>query len=362
MTFIHNEDFKKNLCNLDIHSHIERSSCFVAPQSADTDLLAVLPRSRFWRIAMVLPEIRLLQAAIVLAEELNFSRAAERLHIDQSTLSKRIMELESMIGVRLFQRSHQLVELTEPGRHFVQEARDALLHTERAVLSATAASRGVEEVLNLGKSLYVDPYLVTTLLSIQLPLFPGLKIKQWSNYSHELAHQVASGTIDMALITAIPDTPKLDLLTVADAPIYIALSEDNPLVESVELQLGDLHNCDWILPAPHVNPHFHEMIRSAASERSVTARDIHHVMTAEEAPELILAHKGVAFLTRAGAWRIARDGITMRPLVEEKLRFVTKLATRAENKSRLVSEFVHAAGRKLVSTRPVQQGRLPLAG
>jgi DNA-binding transcriptional LysR family regulator len=55
---------------------------------------------------MVLPEIRLLQAAIVLAEELSFSRAAERLRIDQSTLSKRIMELEGMIGLRLFKRNH----------------------------------------------------------------------------------------------------------------------------------------------------------------------------------------------------------------------------------------------------------------
>ena len=71
---------------------------------------------------MVLPEIRLLQAAIVLAEELNFSRAAERLRIDQSTLSKRIMELEGLVGLRLFERNRQLVEPTEAGRHFVEEA------------------------------------------------------------------------------------------------------------------------------------------------------------------------------------------------------------------------------------------------
>ncbi len=84
---------------------------------------------------MVLPEIRLLQAAIVLAEELNFSRAAERLRIDQSTLSKRIMELESLVGVRLFQRNHQLVELTEPGRHF---------RTGSAQRSAAHRARGFE--------------------------------------------------------------------------------------------------------------------------------------------------------------------------------------------------------------------------
>ncbi len=253
-------------------------------------------------------------------------------------------------------------ELTEPGRHFVQEARHALLHAERAVLSATAASRGADEVLNLGKSAYTDPYLVSTLLSIQLPLFPGLKIKQWSNYSHELAHQVALGKLDMALVIAVPDSAKLNLLTVADAPAYIALSRDNPLKDSKELRLEDMCDHDWILPAPHVNPHLHEMIQGLTADRRIKTPDVHHFMTAEEAYELILAHKGVAFLTRGGAWRIARDGVTMRPLAEERLRLVTKLATRADNKSRLVSEFVRAAGRKLISTRPAQQVRLPLAG
>lgn len=310
---------------------------------------------------MVIPEIRLLQAAIVLADELNFSRAAERLRIDQSTLSKRIMELEGMVGLRLFKRNHQLVELTEPGRHFVQEARNVMLHAERAVTSATAASRGADEILNLGKSAYTDPFLVTMLLSIQLPLYPGLKVKLWSNYSHELAQMVATGKLDMALITAVPNTPQLNLLTVADVPVYIALSKGNRLAGSAELRLDDLHDCDWILPAPHVSPHFHEAVRAVASERGIAARDTHYVTSAEETPELILAHKGVAFLTCAGAWRIARDGITMRPLVEEKLRFVTKLATRAENESRLVSEFVRATGRKLASTQPARQGRLALA-
>lgn len=311
---------------------------------------------------MVLPEIRLLQAAIVLAEELNFSRAAERLRIDQSTLSKRIIELEGMIGVRLFKRNHQLVELTDPGRHFVQEARNALLHTERAVLSATAVSRGADEVLNLGKSAYTDPFLVTTLQSVQLPLYPGLKVKLWSHYSHELAHMVATGKLDMALVTAIPDTPTLSFLTVAENLFYIALSKENPLADREELRLEDLQSCEWILLASYVNPHVFEMIQKVTSEKGITASDLHYVMTAEEASELVLAHKGVAFLPRDAAWRIASDGITMRPLVEDRLKLVTRLATRSDNKARLVSEFVRATGRKLRGIPPPQQGRLPLAG
>jgi DNA-binding transcriptional LysR family regulator len=55
--------------------------------------------------------------------------------------------------LRLFECNHQLVELTESGRHFVQEARNALLHTERAVLSPLTASRGTDEILNIGTDL-----------------------------------------------------------------------------------------------------------------------------------------------------------------------------------------------------------------
>lgn len=85
-------------------------------------------------------------------------------------------------------------------------------------------------------------------------------------------------------------------------------------------------------------------------------------MTAEEASELVLAQKGVAFLPRDAAWRIACEGITMRPLMEDQLKLVTRLATRSDSKERLVSEYVRAAGRKLSSIVQPPQGRLPLVG
>jgi hypothetical protein len=70
----------------------------------------------------------------------------------------------------------------------------------------------------------------------------------------------------------------------------------------------------------------------------------------------------VGLLPPAAAWRIARDGITIRPLAEGRLRLVTSLAVRADSKSKLVNEFVKAAGRKLTEVGQKGQGRLPLAG
>lgn len=309
---------------------------------------------------MVLPEIRLLQAAIVLAEELNFSRAAKRLRIDQSTLSKRIMELESVVGLRLFMRNHQVVELTDAGRKFIEEAREAMLHAERAVLSARATLNGAEEVLNIGKSAYADPYLVSVLLSIRLPLFPNLKLKLWSNYSHELTHELITGTLDLALITGVPDTPKVSSLRVMDSSFYIAMGLDDTLARHRELRLEDMHNRNWILFARQVSPYMYDMIQSRSAEVGSNPSDQHHVTSPEEAVQLILAHRGLAFLNRNGAWRIAQHGITMRPLAEEGLRLVTNLAARADNESRLINEFVRAAARKLDGVGKPLQRSLPL--
>jgi DNA-binding transcriptional LysR family regulator len=216
---------------------------------------------------MYFPEIRLMQGAIALAEDLNFSRAAERLHISQPTLSKQIVELESQLGFRLFVRNHQVVEVTDAGRMFVEEAREAVLHAERAVLSATAVFNGADEILNIGKSPYTDPFLVTMLLSVRLPLFPGMRVKLWSNYSNELARQLIAGSLDLGLITGVPDTPKLSVLTVADNPFYIAMALDDRLAEHRELHLDDHHhNRNWILLGRHANAHLYDTIQLVASD------------------------------------------------------------------------------------------------
>jgi DNA-binding transcriptional LysR family regulator len=310
---------------------------------------------------MALPEMRLLQAAIALAEELNYSRAAARLRIEQSTLSKRIVELESQIDLRLFVRNHQTVELTDAGRHFVKDARSAVLYAERAVADARAALHGADEVLHIGRSVYADPYLVTAIQSIQLSLFPSLKVKLWSNFSHELARMVAAGNLDLALVLAIPDSPSLSFLSVTESPGYIALPKNDAVAGNAELNLKDLRTHEWILPAPHLNPYISEMIQATASAQGIVAPDTHSFTTAEEAAGLVLAQKGAAFLTRESAWRISSDEIAIRPLAEERLKLVTRLATRSDDKKRLTSEFVRAAGRKLVKVQHPQQRSTALA-
>ena len=310
---------------------------------------------------MALPEMRLLQAAIVLAEELNFSRAATRLRIDQSTLSKQIATLEEQTDLRLFVRNHQTVELTDAGRRFVEDARSAVSYAERAVADARAAMQGADDVLHIGRSAFADPYLVSALQSIQLPLFPDLKVKLSSNFSHELARMVAAGKLDLALVMALPKMPSLSALPLTEAQGYIALPKGDSITGNTELTLNDLRAHEWILPGPHVNPYIPGMLQEAAAAKGIVAPDTHTFTTAEEASALVSVHKGAAFLTRESAWQISSDEIAIRPLAEKGLRLVTSLATRSDDKKRLTSEFVRAVGRKLVKAQSPQKRSTALA-
>src|SRR5258708_22714248 len=86
-------------------------------------------------------ELRLYRYVVVLAEELNFTRAAARLHVAQPSLSKQIRELESYLGAQLFERTKRDVRLTAAGEAFTAEARLTLFHADRAVQGSQPAKR-----------------------------------------------------------------------------------------------------------------------------------------------------------------------------------------------------------------------------
>ena len=302
----------------------------------------------------MLPEIRLLETAAVLVEELHFSRAAERLHLDQSTVSKRMDELEGQLGYLLFKRNHKTVELTEGGRKFVEEARVALLHVERAVQGGRAASQDAEVVLNVGRSPYTDPFLVTTLQSVKLPLFPQMKIELSQRFSCDLVREVLAGGLDLAIATEPPDAKRLTMVKIAEAPFYIAMSKDNELASKPSVTLDALVGRSWVIFERTMHPPVYDSVMRLARERNVSAAKVHHVVVPEDAYPFIADTGAVAFVVKSGAIRIARDGITVRPLAEESLILKTYLTSRADDNSKVVSELVRAFIRKVETFTKVQ--------
>lgn len=287
-------------------------------------------------------EVRYLQAAIVLAEELSYTVAAQRLCITQSTLSRQIAELESKIGLSLFMRNRKRVDLTDPGRVFVEESREAVWHSTRAVELARATSIGADCVLIVGRSPYTDQQLISTALSVRLPLYPKLQIRFRSEFSCELAQHVLTSEIDLAFVTCPPQTPRLSTVEVVRAPFYIAMPEQHPLSKKKSLTLRDMADTCWILFAQQAHPPLYQAIMHRIEEEGIQLKAVHHIVTCDEALHLVGENMGLAFLTKASALRRATPEIAVRPLVDETLVLDTHLAVRADNQSRLASEFVRA--------------------
>ena len=210
-------------------------------------------------------EIRHLLAVIALAEELNFRRAAERLHITQPALSKQITDLEAEHEFHLFTRDkRRIVELTDAGRLFVEEARSALSHTERAVHLARAAHNGSDNILMIGRSPYANHDWVTELLAIRLPLYPRLEIRLKTQFARESVHSVLVGEVNLALVTAPPQDAQITVVPFAPAPLYAVLPENHPAAHKERLVLQDLAKDEWILFPKRFDPVVFEAIMDAA--------------------------------------------------------------------------------------------------
>src|SRR5258705_285857 len=200
-------------------------------------------------------EVRHLHAVVSLAEELNFTRTAHSLHITQSALSKQITEIEEQHRFHLFDRNNtRRVELTDVGRIFVQEARSALLHIDRAVQLGRAALEGSDSVLTIGHSPDADQAWVSTILAIRLPLYPKLRIQLISEFSTELVRSVIAGELNLALVTAPPENSQITAVAFAQSPLYAALPQTHAAAQKEHIALQDLARDEWILFAQRVHP------------------------------------------------------------------------------------------------------------
>ena len=288
-------------------------------------------------------EVRHLHAVIVLAEERNFTRAADRLHITQSALSKQITEIEQQHRFHLFARTNKKnVELTEVGRVFVQEARSALLHIDRAVQLGQAAREGIDSVLTIGHSPDLDQAWVSAVLAIRLPLYPKLRIQLISEFSNELVRSVIAGELNLALVTAPPGNSQITAAAFAETHLYAALPQTHAAAQKELIALQDLARDEWILFGRRVHPLVHDAILDAARREGITPTHAHDIITAQQAVHLVSEHVGVAILTKPTTVGLTAEGVVVKPLSDTSLCLKTCVIMSSDNDSRLANEFARS--------------------
>ncbi|MFE9097741.1 LysR family transcriptional regulator [Streptomyces sp. NPDC007264] len=186
-------------------------------------------------------ELRQLEYFVAVAEERNFTRAAERVHISQSGVSAQIRRLERELGAELFDRSARTVVLTAAGKA-------ALEHARAALAAAGAVGQAVGEVTDVIRGRLTVGMVIGCTLT---PLFdalaafhrahPGVEISLLEDGSDRLVEGVRAGAVDVALIGAAATTPEgLDALTVISERLVAAVPAGHPLAKRRRVTLRDL--------------------------------------------------------------------------------------------------------------------------
>ena len=301
-----------------------------------------------------------LKAVVTLAEERHFSRAAIRLRIGQSGLTKQIVAVETFLGFALFIREPKRVTVTEAGAVFVAEARLALQHFDRAINLSRASSTHSALTIHVGRSPYTDPYLITKLLSLRLPLYPNLEIQLTNKLPTDLTQDLLDGSVDLAFFLGGEKSGRLSGTLLSSQPFYVAMLDSDELAQYSELEGQELQARSCILFERQAQPGLYETLVSTVRPASMTGCCLRHTMTAEDALQMILHGLGVAILPRSEAWRIQRHNVTIRPLQADGVRVETRLAARSDNRSRILSDCVRGLVRSLSERPPAEQFSLSL--
>jgi DNA-binding transcriptional LysR family regulator len=181
-----------------------------------------------------------------------------------------------------------------------------------------------------------------------------------SDFAPELIHDLVVSKLDLAFVANPGPNRKLTTTKISESPLYVVLPEASPLVAKDAVSLLDLREERWILFERKAHPDMYDAILRRAAEEEIVFRDGQKVLTAEDAAQLVSEDLGVAFLSMPGALRIAERGAIVRPLEDKELQIQVCLASRADNRSKLVSEFVRAFMRRITQVKkPSQRAELP---
>lgn len=192
-------------------------------------------------------EIHQLRYFIAVAEEGNFSHAAEREHVSQPSLSQQIHKLEDELGQQLFDRLPRSVVLTEAGRTFLVYARQIQAGVADARRSVAALEQEVAGKLSVGAIPSIALYMLPQLIVGFQRSYPKVTFELFEDITDNLAQRLEDGTVDVALAVADEETTHIAQYSLGKESLFMLLPATHRLARKRAIKWSDLATEKFLL-------------------------------------------------------------------------------------------------------------------
>jgi len=238
----------------------------------------------------------LLRYFVVLAEELHFGRAAQRLAITQPPLSVAIKSLEEDLGVRLLERDAKQVRLTDAGAAFLIEARQVLSQIQRAADVARNVAQGRQGQLDIGVTgsmIYRDLPHVMQAFAQQRPDI-DITLHEMSTTEQQAA--ILRGQLQGGFVNIITPAPGLELWPLAPDTLVCCLPENHPQAQQASLDLRSLAHERFVMFVRDVSPANYDNVIACLHNAGIHPRTSHAVRQWLAVISLVAIGQGVALV------------------------------------------------------------------
>jgi DNA-binding transcriptional LysR family regulator len=320
-------------------------------------------------------ELRHLRYFVAVAEELNFTRAAQKLRVAQPSLTRQIQNLEEELGVRLLERARNQVSLTEEGRRFLIDARRLVALSVESVKAVQRLSRGESGQLSLGYLFKFNFDLLPGTLAKFYAACPEIAVNLFDMSPAEQLRALEARKIDLGFVGLRPppangNLAALDWECVAHHKLVVVLPADHVLAKKSKIEIADLKPLFFVAMSEATHPGSRAWLSGLCEQAGFVPKILQDVSVEAGLMTFVAEGLGVT-LAREQIRNLPHPGVVFRPLVTAATADYW-IAWHRGNRSRALVQYIeivrkaaapakHVVRDSAVLSAPRRQGIGPLA-
>jgi DNA-binding transcriptional LysR family regulator len=288
-------------------------------------------------------ELRHLRYFIAVAEELNFTRAAEKLRLAQPSLTRQIHNLEEELGVCLLDRANNRVSLTEEGRSFLLDAKRLVAQSLESMAAVQRLSRGESAQLNLGYLFKFNYDLLPTTLATLRQAAPDLAVNLFDMPPAEQLRALGARKIDLGFVGLRPPAAAktmgaLAWECIAHHQIVVVLPSHHALAKKSRIKLQDLKPLFFVAMSEETHPGSRDWLCAVCQQAGFTPRILQDVTLESGLMTFVAEGLGVT-LAREQIKHLPHPGVVFRPLAAS-VKADYWIAWHRENGSKALEQYI----------------------